>query len=134
VVSDLVAEDVLTDYKKIYADTTVDDAKKILDNSSPVGVLVFDKNEKLVGIISKKYFQAHYKNAFTISNIMYTKFPTAIPQDYVFSVIQKMNSYPFDLVPIISPHHEGEVIGVVTNESIFKSLTKSDSDKPKPKT
>lgn len=128
-VSDLVAEDVMTSYEKIYADTAIEDAKDLLDKAPVQGVLVFDKNEKMVGVISKKYFEAHQKNAFTIANIMYTKFPTIIPQDYVFSVIQKMNSYPFDLVPVLSPQHEGDVIGVVTNKSILDFLTNEKSNK-----
>lgn len=124
-VSDLVAEDVLnTSYEKIYADTPIEDAKSILAKAPVQGVLVFDKNDKLVGVISKRYFESHQKHASRISHIMYTKFPTAIPQDYVYSVIQKMNSYPFDLIPVMSPEHESQVIGVVTNESILKSLTR----------
>jgi len=59
-----------------------------------------------------------------ISDAMYKKFHTAFPQDYLFSVIQKMNSHPFDIIPIVNPK-EGNVIGIVTNQTIMNLLTDS---------
>jgi len=127
-VSDLTAEDVLTTYEKMYADTTIEDASKQLEKSPVQGVLVFDINEKLVGMMSKNYLKSHHKkNASVLSDVMYKKIPAVIPQDFVFSVIQKMNSYPFDLIPVMSPDHESQVIGVVTNESILESLSEDNS-------
>lgn len=128
-VSDLTAENVLTNYEKIYSDITIEDAEKQLEKSPIQGVLVFDRKEKLVGITSKDYLKAHKRkrNAIKLSEVMYKKFPTVIPHDFIFSVIQKMNAYPFDIIPVISADHENEVVGVVTNESIFESLIENNS-------
>ena len=128
-VSDLTAEDVLTTYEKIYADISIVDAQKHLEDSPVQGVLVFDRKENIVGIISKKYLQTHHKkkNASVVADVMYKKFPVVIPNDFIFSVIQKMNSYPFDIIPITSPDHENEVVGAITNESILASLDKKNS-------
>jgi Kef-type K+ transport system membrane component KefB len=128
-VSDLTAEDVLTTYEKIYADISIVDAQKHLEDSPVQGVLVFDRKENIVGIISKKYLQTHHKkkNASVVADVMYKKFPVVIPNDFIFSVIQKMNSYPFDIIPITFSDHENEVVGAITNESILASLDKKNS-------
>jgi len=117
----------LVAHEKIYSDLLIDDAKKILDKAPAQGMLVFDRNEKLVGLVSKKYLSTHHKkNARVLSDVMQKKFPTVIPQDFAFSVIQKMNSYPFDMIPVMSPDYES-VVGVVTNESILESLRENNS-------
>ena len=56
---------------------------------------------------------------------MYTKFHTAQPDDYLYLVIQKMNSHPFDMIPIIDSNDDGKIIGIVTNEGIMELLTDS---------
>jgi len=54
---------------------------------------------------------------------MYTKFNTAQPDEYLYSVIQKMNSHPFDIIPITDPENNKKVIGIITNEGIMELLT-----------
>jgi CBS domain. len=44
---------------------------------------------------------------------MYKKFHTAQPDDYLYSVIQKMNLHPFDMIPITDPNDNGKIIGIV---------------------
>jgi CBS domain-containing protein len=56
---------------------------------------------------------------------MYTKFNTAQPDEYLYSVIQKMNSHPFDIIPIIDQENNGKVIGIITNEGIMELLTEA---------
>ncbi len=48
-----------------------------------------------------------------------------LPQDYLFSVIQKMSSHPFDMIPVVDPSKDGNVIGIVTNQSIINLLTET---------
>ncbi|MCH7941167.1 MAG: CBS domain-containing protein, partial [Thaumarchaeota archaeon] len=50
---------------------------------------------------------------------------TVLPQDYLFTVIQKMNSHPFDIIPVIDPSKDGKVVGIVTNEGIMNLLTEN---------
>ena len=54
---------------------------------------------------------------------MYTKFHTAQPDEYLYSVIQKMNSHPFDIIPITDSENNGKVMGIITNEGIMELLT-----------
>lgn len=92
--------------------------------------LVLDDQEKLIGIVSKKEFEKYRKErrkSLTVGNVMYRKFQTVIPQEYLFSVIQKMNSHPFDIIPVISPTEEGKVIGMVTSENVLNLLAEQES-------
>ncbi len=57
---------------------------------------------------------------------MYKKFHTVLPQDYLFTVIQKMNSHPFDIIPVIDPSKDGKVVGIVTTEGIMNLLTETE--------
>ena len=57
---------------------------------------------------------------------MYKKFHTTLPDEYLFTVIQKMNSHPFDMIPVIDPNDNGKVIGIITNEAIMNLLTETE--------
>lgn len=90
--------------------------------------LVFD-DEKLVGIISKKQYEKIDKKrraSLRVRDAMYTKFHTVFPNDYLFSVIQKMNLDPFDIIPVSSPVPDGKIIGLVTSENIMNLLSKQE--------
>jgi CBS domain-containing protein len=56
---------------------------------------------------------------------MHRKFHTTLPDDYLFTVIQKMNSHPFDMIPIVDPKNTKKVIGVVTSEAMMNLLTET---------
>jgi len=64
---------------------------------------------------------------------MYRKFHTALPDEYLFSVIQKMNTHPFDMIPIMDPKNNGKAIGIVTNKGIMELLTDSKNTSSVPK-
>lgn len=127
VVSDLHAISVIdTDFSKTLPNITI---KEFLEknelNKKPF--LVIDEQNVLVGIVSKREIYRSSKKTFhvtTIADLMYKKFHTVLPQDYLFSVIQKMNSHPFDIIPVVDPK-DGKVIGIVTNQSIMNSLTET---------
>ena len=63
------------------------------------------------------------RDSTTVADVMYKKFHTALPDEYLFSVIQKMNTHPFDMIPIMDPKNYGKVIGVVTNKGVMELLT-----------
>ena len=52
-------------------------------------------------------------------------FNTALPDDYLYSIIQKMNSHPLDMIPITDHTDNGKIIGIVTNEGIMESLSET---------
>ena len=129
VVSDVPAiAVVITDFPKTSPDLTV---KKFLENND-LGkkiFLVINAQNKLVGIVSKREIERFHKKTFDaiiITDVMYKKFHTVMPDEYLYSVIQKMNSHPFDIIPVIDPNDE-HVVGIVTNHSIMNLLTENKS-------
>lgn len=126
VVSDLHAISVInTDFSKTTSNITIKEFLEKNDLKEPF--LVFDEQNNLVGIISKREINKIHKkihDVTTISDVMYKKFQTVFPQDYLFSVIQKMNSHPFDMIPVIDPK-DGNVIGIVSNHGIMNLLTET---------
>ena len=126
VVSDTPAIAIInTSFSKTTPDITV---KEFVENNkvtkSPF--LVFDKDDNIVGMISKNEINRFHKktrDSTTVADVMYKKFHTALPDEYLFSVIQKMNTHPFDMIPIMDPKNYGKVIGVVTNKGVMELLT-----------
>jgi len=127
-VSDLNVEDVIEhDFPRLDENTSIDDALSYLKKSSMKTALVFDDNERLVGLTSVVFLnKAKERNMHNVGDALLTKYSWVIPQDYLFSVIQKVNSNPFHTVPVFAPDHSQKVIGVVTDESILKTLSKSE--------
>ena len=127
-VSDKKAEDVMElDYSKTIPDENFERFQIEYDLVKKP-FLVLD-GEKLVGIVSKKDFdKVHKKNRLQlkVSDVMYKKFHTVIPNEYLFSVIQKMNLDPYDVIPVVSPTTEGKVIGLVTSEKIMNLLVQQE--------
>jgi len=128
VVSDTTVMSVIDrEYPKTSSDISVKDFSA--ENSiEKIPFLVFNNSGKLVGLISKREIKRAHKKTqelITISDIMHTKFHTAQLDDYIYSVIQKMNSHPFDMIPIIDPKDSGKIIGIVTADGIMKLLTET---------
>lgn len=94
-------------------------------NKSPF--LVIDANDKLVGLVSKREINRYHKKTFdaiTIDDVMHKKVNTVSPDEYLYSVIQKMNSHPFDIIPVVNPNNE-HVIGIVTTQGIMNLLSET---------
>jgi len=36
-----------------------------------------------------------------------------------------MNSYPFDMIPVIDPEHQKKVIGIISNQDILNLLVET---------
>jgi CBS domain-containing protein len=125
VVSDTQASSVMNkEYPKTVTNISIKDFSTN-NNIGKIPFLVFDDLGKLVGLVSKHEIEkAHKKtrNLITISDVMYKKFHTAQPDDYLYSVIQKMNLHPFDMIPITDPNNNGKIIGIVTNNGIMELL------------
>ena len=126
VVSDTQAMSVMDkEYPKTNFNISVKDFS-VKNSIKKIPFLVFDNSDKLVGIISKREIERAHKKTLDlilISDIMYTKFNTAQPDEYLYSVIQKMNSHPFDIIPITDSENNGKVMGIITNEGIMELLT-----------
>jgi len=129
VVSDTPAIAVInTAFSKTTQDITI---KEFNENNTITKkpFLVFDDEDRLVGLISKREINNSHKKTrdlTKVSDVMYKKFHTTLPDEYLFTVIQKMNSHPFDLIPVIDPNNDGKVIGIITDEAIMNLLTEAE--------
>jgi predicted transcriptional regulator len=127
VVSDTPAIAVInTSFSKTRPDITLKEFTKTNDLKKPS--LVFDIEDNLLGIISKKEITKSHKKTqeqTTVADVMYRKFHTTLPDDYLFTVIQKMNSHPFDMIPVVDPNDSRKVVGVVTSEGLMNLLTET---------
>ena len=127
VVSDTPAIAVInTVFSKTTPDVTIKEFSENNDVKKPF--LVFDKDDNLVGIVSKKEIDKSHKktrDTTTIADVMYKKFHTTFPDEYLFIVIQKMNSHPFDMIPIVDPNDSRKVMGIVTGEAVMDLLTET---------
>jgi Kef-type K+ transport system membrane component KefB len=127
VVSDTPAIAVITtEYSKIAPDVTISEFSNNNDSKKPF--LVFDKDDNLLGIVSKKEIDKSNKKTHdttTIADVMYRKFHTVLHDDYLFTVIQKMNSHPFDVIPVVDPKDTSKIIGIVTVDAIMNLLTET---------
>lgn len=89
--------------------------------------LVIDANDKLVGLVSKREINRYHKKTFdaiTIDDVMHKKVNTVSPDEYLYSVIQKMNSHPFDIIPVVNPNND-HVVGIVTTQGIMNLLSET---------
>lgn len=124
-VSDTRAIAVLnTVFSKTTPDITI---KEFTENNTVTKkpFLVFDNEDRLVGLVSKREINNSDKktrHTTTVGDVMYKKFHTTLPDDYLFTVIQKMNSHPFDMIPVFDPDQE-KIIGIITDEAIMNLLT-----------
>ena len=128
VVSDTLAMAVInTSFSKTNQDITI---KEFCENNTITKKpsLVFDNEERLVGLISKREINNSHKKTrdlTKVGDVMYKKFHTTLPDDYLFTVIQKMNSHPFNMIPVIDPNNDGKIIGIITDEAIMNLLTET---------
>lgn len=104
----------------------VDDSLQFLESDKikkETPILVFDKNQNLVGIATKNFINKHMtKKKKTLRSVMYKKFHTVVSKDYLFSVIQKINSQEIDFVPVVTEDGKN-VIGIVNGNNVLKLLS-----------
>lgn len=88
--------------------------------------------DKVVGLVSKKDIEKvnkKHRDVVQVKNIMHKKFQTVIPQEFLFSAIQKLNENPVHIVPVINPI-DSKLIGSIATEDIMKLLEKGESKQP----
>jgi len=121
------------DYQKTTSSITVSQALKEFDVSGNKIILVFDDDDKhLLGLVSKneiKKLSKESQKVFTMGSICFKKFHHVFPDEYLYTVIQKMNSHPFDSIPVISRTVDQDVIGIITSEKIMGLLSLEEKKK-----
>jgi Kef-type K+ transport system membrane component KefB len=130
VVSDYTAKQVMNkDFSKISANTNLEEFLRSHDVNSKSVFMIFDDKDNLLGLVSQKEIKRiHKKNheIITVGDIMYKKYHTVVPNEQIFTVIQKMNSHPFDAIPVIDDTDSKKILGIVTGENIMELLVKKE--------
>jgi Kef-type K+ transport system membrane component KefB len=130
VVSDYTAKQVMDkDFSKISANTNLEEFLRTHDVNSKSVFMIFDDKDNLLGLVSQKEIKRiHKKNheIITVGDIMYKKYHTVVPNEQIFTVIQKMNSHPFDAIPVIDDTDSKKILGIVTGENIMELLVKKE--------
>ena len=130
-VSDKKAEDVMEkNYPKTSPDTSYEEFRIEYDQVKKPFLVC--EGDDLIGIVSLKDFERINKKTrseIKVSDVMHKKFYTVIPDEYLFSVIQKMNMHPFDVIPVVSPTPDAKIIGLVTSDKIMSLLAQQESKK-----
>ncbi len=110
-------------FVKVPQTITVSDFVEKYDDADKTSYLVFE-DEHLVGIVSykeiKKLDKTLWKTA-TVGQVMNHHVEQVSPDEYLFSVVQKINSQHFDLVPVVD---DLKVVGVIHSSDVMDLLLK----------
>ena len=130
VVSDYVAIQIMDkEFLKISPETNLEEFLDSHDVNSKSVFMVHDDEDNLVGLVSQKEIKKIHKknhNVIKIKDIMYKKYHTVTSTEQIFTVIQKMNSHPFDVIPVIDDTNSKKIMGVVTGDNIMRLLVKKE--------
>ena len=127
-VSDYTAASILEqEFQRANSEMTISEGLEKFDLGGNKVIFVFDKDgQRLVGMISKNEIKKISKNSkknVTMGDVAFKKFHYVFSDDYLFTVIQKMNSHPFDVIPVISQTPEQSMIGIVSTEKVMDLLS-----------
>jgi predicted transcriptional regulator len=116
--------DVMTeDFAKIPHIITISDYLKQYSDAQKISHLVFD-DEKLLGAISPKEFKKVNKDLWSkvpVGKIADPHIAHVTFDEYLFTVVQKLNSQHFDLIPVLSLNYD-KVVGVIRSQMIMNLL------------
>ena len=130
VVSDYTAKQVMDkEFSKISANTNLEEFLVSHDVNSKSVFMIFDDKDNLLGLLSQKEIKRINKKnhgIITVGDIMYKKYQTVVPDEQIFTVIQKMNSHPFDAIPVIDDTDSKKILGIVTGENVMELLVKKE--------
>ncbi|HET6516847.1 MAG TPA: cation:proton antiporter [Nitrosopumilaceae archaeon] len=127
-ISEYISENVMNvSFNQISPDDTLD--KIIEEKQFPEQEFLVVKDHNVVGLISTKDIEKVSKKNRSVvqaKNIMHKKFQTVIPQEFLFTAIQKLNANPVNIVPVIDPVNS-KLIGIITTEKIMKLLQQQEA-------
>jgi IMP dehydrogenase len=97
---------------------TVGDVKKIVDETGTGGILILDKNEKLIGIISTRDLLFENDESRPVTEIMTSEVHTAAPGTTLKEAERLLHEYRVEKLPLVNGN--GKVVGLVTLKDIMK--------------
>ena len=97
---------------------TVGDIKRIVDETSTGGILILDKNEKLVGIVSTRDILFENDDTKPVTSIMSRDVHTAPPGTSLKEAERLLHEHRVEKLPLTD--RDGKVAGLVTLKDIMK--------------
>ena len=97
---------------------TVGDVKRIVDETGTGGILILDKEEKLIGIISTRDLLFEDNDGKPVTEIMTREVHTAAPGTTLKDAERLLHEYRVEKLPLVEEN--GKVVGLVTLKDIMK--------------
>jgi hypothetical protein len=123
--SNLQASDVMSDdFAKVPHTLTISDYLVQYPDGQETPYLVFDNDEKLLGAVSPREIKKANEELWPeiqIGKIVDPHIAHATFDEYLFTVVQKLNSQHFDLIPVMSINYD-RVVGIIRSQMIMDLL------------
>ena len=97
---------------------TVGDVKRVVDETGTGGILILDKNEKLIGIISTRDLLFENDENKPVTEIMTREVHSAAPGTSLKEAERLLHEYRVEKLPLVDKN--GKVAGLVTLKDIMK--------------
>ncbi|MCS7129069.1 MAG: CBS domain-containing protein [Candidatus Caldarchaeum sp.] len=103
-------------------DATIDDVSRVMWDSGVGSVLIVDRENKLVGIITERdilYAASHlmFGKDVKAKSLMSKNLVTANAEDIVVSVVEKMKDFNIRHIPVVDS--EGRPLGVISSRDVL---------------
>jgi IMP dehydrogenase len=113
------AESFIVDKPIMLSDShTVGDVKRVVDETGTGGILILDKNEKLIGILSTRDLLFENDDDKLVTEIMSTTVHSAPPNTSLSEAEKLLHKYRVEKLPLVDK--DGRVAGLVTLKDIMK--------------
>jgi IMP dehydrogenase len=97
---------------------TVGDVKRAVDETGTGGILIVDKDQKLIGIISTRDLLFEYDEEKSVTEIMTKNVHTAAPDTSLKDAERLLHEYRVEKLPLVDAN--GKVVGLITLKDIMK--------------
>jgi len=99
-------------------DSTVGDVKRIVDETGTGGILILDKKDRLIGIVSTRDLLFEENDDKPITEIMTKDVHSALPGTSLKDAERLLHEYRVEKLPLVDS--DGKVAGLVTLKDIMK--------------
>lgn len=97
---------------------TVGDVKRVVEETGTGGILIVDRNEKLIGIVSTRDLLFEDNEDKLVTEIMTTEVHSASPDTSLKEAEKLLHEYRVEKLPLVDG--SGRVVGLITLKDIMK--------------
>jgi len=97
---------------------TVGDVKRIVEETDTGGILIVDKNEKLIGIVTTRDLLFENDDTKSVTAIMTREVHSALPDTSLKDAERLLHEYRVEKLPLVDK--DGKVAGLITLKDIMK--------------